>query len=76
MNAAPSAETTAPPHLPCPLAQIESEEPGEGADEAFVSFTVQSRPNAPGSQGKPPEVQKERSRFVREGGAWLYRDFL
>jgi uncharacterized protein YchJ len=54
---------------------VEGHEPGPSDDEAFVSFTVTSRPNAPGHQGKPADVQRERSHFKRENGAWLYYDF-
>ncbi|GBF88151.1 hypothetical protein Rsub_00863 [Raphidocelis subcapitata] len=55
--------------------KIDKEEPGPTADEAFIEFTVQTRHNAPGSQGKPPETSRERSHFLREGGRWLYFDF-
>ncbi len=55
--------------------QVEQQEPGASEDEAFISFTVTSRPTTPGLQGKPADTQRERSHFVREGGVWLYRDF-
>lgn len=55
--------------------QIDEHEAGAGDDEAFIKFTVTSRPNAPGSQGKPADTQRERSHFVREDGRWLYFDF-
>ena len=55
--------------------QVEEQEAGANDDEAFISFSVTSRPNAPGSQGKPADTQRERSHFVREEGRWLYLDY-
>ena len=60
---------------PPPTRQVEEQEAGAGDDEAYILFSVLSRPNAPGSQGKPADAQRERSHFVREGGAWLYMDY-
>jgi uncharacterized protein YchJ len=70
----PTRPDPTPPH-PSHPSQIEGEEAGPNADEAFVTFTVTTRPNAPGSQGRPADTQRERSHFKREGGRWLYFDF-
>jgi len=44
------------------------EEGGSGADEAFIEFRVDLRNEQTGA-----EISfRERSRFVREGGGWLY----
>ena len=69
------ASTPPPKTPPGTKPQIDAQEPGPSDDEAFISFTVTSRPNAPGSQGKPADTQRERSHFKREGGQWLYYDY-
>lgn len=69
------ARTCSASHLAHQCTQIGEQEAGASEDEAFINFTVTSRPNAPGSQGKPADTQKERSHFVKEGGKWLYFDY-
>jgi hypothetical protein len=55
---------------------VESTEPGASTDEAFLTFETWTRTPAKGAraQGVPTRRLRERARFVREGGTWLYAE--
>ncbi|GIL45387.1 hypothetical protein Vafri_2639 [Volvox africanus] len=55
---------------------ILASEPGETADEYFITFRLKRRIKDPEVKGSAPEVDEltERSRFIRTKGRWMYLD--
>ena len=69
----PSRFLVSPQHPNPPDDSAETVSPDEGFIEFYVTLSVSDQKGFRHA-GSNVEVLKERSRFVREGGVWLYRD--